>query len=359
MENLVKNKFFSDYKNKRVLLTGHTGFKGSWLMCWLNLLGANVRGYSLNVPTEPSHFNLLDLNLNSNSDDISDIKNIKKVIEEFNPEIIFHMAAQSIVRLSYAMPRETFLYNSMGVVNLFEAVRTTQNEVRAIINITSDKCYENTGKDATYKETDSLGGYDPYSASKACSEIITSSFVRSFFNINEFGKTHNCLIASVRSGNVIGGGDWAANRLLPDIYRGYAKKNVITIKNPKAIRPWQHVLEPLSGYLALGIKLLNKEVNYAEAWNFGPSLDSCVTVDHILSLVLKSLPGIEFHIKEDDIHEAKILMLNSKKANDILGWKPKLSIEQAIQWTSDWYKLYYDGNKVTTLEQIIKYQDLI
>ena len=242
------------YNNKRVLITGHTGFKGSWLALWLSQMGAKITGYSLQPPTEPNHFYLLSMGINSIIGDIRDTDKLKQVFKEQQPEIVFHLAAQPIVRLSYKDPVETFTSNVMGTVNVLEASRES-GTVRAIVNVTSDKCYENREWPRGYREMDSLGGYDPYSASKGCAELITSCWRNSFFNLKDYGSAHHTLLASGRAGNVIGGGDWAIDRLIPDIVRSVEQNEKVKIRNPHAIRPWQHVLEPLSGYLILAQKL--------------------------------------------------------------------------------------------------------
>ena len=261
------------WKNKKVLLTGHTGFKGSWLSLWLQKLGVDLVGFSKSIPTKPSLFELADVekNMTSIMGDITHIERITDVVKQHNPEIIIHMAAQSLVHKSYDQPLETFSTNIMGTVNLLEAIRNTSKKC-VIINVTSDKCYENQELSRGYKENDPMGGYDPYSSSKGCAELITSSFRDSFFK-NSNDKDYDISLASVRAGNVIGGGDWADNRIMPDIMRGILNKKIIKIRNPTAVRPWQHVLEPLRGYLELAEKLYNYKSEYTESWNFGPDDD--------------------------------------------------------------------------------------
>ena len=265
------------YSGKRVLVTGHTGFKGSWLTLWLTIMGAKVLGYALEPNTDPSLFNVLNLqkDIDHVIGDIRDFEKLREVITEFKPEIVFHLAAQPLVRLSYREPRLTYETNVMGTVNLLEAIRQTKS-VRAVVNVTSDKCYENKEWVWGYREIDPMGGYDPYSSSKGCSELITAAYRNSYF------KNTEAAVASARAGNVIGGGDWAEDRLIPDIVRSLSQGKQIIIRNPKATRPWQHVLEPLSGYLLLGKLLYEKGQEFAEAWNFGPSDSSVMTVEEIV-----------------------------------------------------------------------------
>ena len=263
------------YKGKKVLVTGHTGFKGSWLSLWLIKLGAKVIGYALEPPTNSNHFELLNLDMVSIIGDIRDRDRLNAIFKKYKPEVVFHLAAQPLVRYSYINPVETFETNVMGTINVFEACRITES-VKAIVNITSDKCYENKEWIWGYRESDPLGGYDPYSASKGCAELVTSSYRKSFFNPEDYSKKHNTLLASARSGNVIGGGDWGKDRLIPDIVRAISKNEKLYIRNPKATRPWQHVLEPLSGYLFLGQMLLEGKTEFADAWNFGPN-EGCHT----------------------------------------------------------------------------------
>lgn len=344
------------YHNKRVLITGHTGFKGSWLVLWLSQLGAQITGYSLQPPTEPNHFDLLDLDIVSIIDDVRDAEKVKQVIKEQQPEIIFHLAAQPIVRLSYEDPIETFTSNVMGTINVLEASRES-GTVRAIVNVTSDKCYENRGWSWGYREIDAVGGYDPYSASKGCAELITSCWRSSFFNLKDYGTKHHTLLASCRAGNVIGGGDWAIDRLIPDMMRAINKKKTAKIRNPHAIRPWQHVLEPLSGYLLLGQKLLDGRKEFADAWNFGPSEEGNVTVDDIADQVRKAWPSIEYTIQKtpDEPHEAGMLRLDCSKARTKLEWIPVWDRKTAIEKTALWYRTFYESGKVISLEDLGSY----
>jgi CDP-glucose 4,6-dehydratase len=348
---------FNDiYRNKRVLITGHTGFKGSWLTLWLSQMGAKITGYSLKPPTEPNHYELIDVDIVSILGDVRDLDKLKYVFKTQRPEIIFHLAAQPIVRLSYIDPIETITTNVVGVANIFEASRES-DMIRAIINVTSDKCYENRESPRSYKENAPLGGYDPYSASKGCSELITSCWRSSFFNLNDYGKTHNTLLASGRAGNVVGGGDWAPDRLIPDIMRAVNQNEKVVIRNPQAIRPWQHVLEPLSGYLLLGQKLMEGRKEFAEAWNFGPSKSRNVSVVRIVDHIKKTWPKIDYEINtlSDQPHEAGILKLDSSKAQTRLKWVHVWDSKRAIEKTALWYKNFYESGAVQSLEDIRSY----
>ncbi|MFH0730461.1 MAG: CDP-glucose 4,6-dehydratase [Pseudomonadota bacterium] len=336
---MVTNAFWA---NKRVLITGHTGFKGSWLSLWLQLLGADVTGYSLPPPTVPSLYELSQAKegMISIEGDIRDFSRIKESIEIYQPEIVIHMAAQSLVRPGYQDPLGTFSTNIMGTVHLLEAVRQADG-VRAIINVTSDKCYQNNDSILGHIETDALGGFDPYSSSKGCAELITASYRNSFFEAGQL-NLHGVALASVRAGNVIGGGDWAKDRLIPDIMRALLEKQEIRIRYPEAIRPWQHVLEPLSGYLILAEKLYQVGPGYAEAWNFGPDGHENRSVSWVAKYITQ-LWGGETCLKLEDMnqpHETRCLKLDSSKAKNRLGWAPRLTIEEALKWTVAWYKAY-------------------
>lgn len=340
------NKIFADfYKNKKVLVTGHTGFKGSWLSLWLEMMGADIIGYSLEPNTKPSMFNELKL-ANKLTHIIGDIRNaehLKKVVNQYNPEIIFHLAAQPLVRLSYKDPVMTYEINIMGSLNIFEAARANDS-VRAIVNVTSDKCYENKESIYGYRETDSMGGYDPYSSSKGMSELLTASYRNSFFNPEKVGQTHNVALASGRAGNVIGGGDWAEDRLIPDCVRSLSKGEIIQIRSPKSTRPWQHVLEPLSGYLLLGKKLLDNPVKYSSGWNFGPYDDSVLTVEKVVKKTIEYWGSGNLNIAESsNLHEANLLKLDISKATAFLEWKPVYKADEAIKQTINWYKEFYSG----------------
>ncbi len=358
MENMVDFKalFGGVYKDKKVLITGHTGFKGSWLALWLHKMGADVYGFALKNEDTPNHIDLLNLSIHQKYGDITEPEALDDYIQKIQPEIVFHLAAQALVKRSYMDPVETFSTNVMGTLNLFEACRKTIS-VKAIINVTSDKCYENKEWNWGYRENEPMGGYDPYSASKACSEIVTSSYRDSYFNIEKYKESHHVLIASGRAGNVIGGGDWAADRLIPDIVRATSRKEKVTIRNPKATRPWQHVLEPLSGYLTLGWHLLEQKTNCAEAWNFGPDINSNLPVDEITELSKKHWNDIkiEFSKNPDDQHEAHLLMLDCSKAIKLMKWRPVWKIDKTLEKTIGWYRDYYVSGKIETENHLTDY----
>lgn len=339
--NNMKN-FNNIYRGKKVLVTGHTGFKGSWLSIWLRELGAEVIGYSLDPYTEKDNFNLSKLSekILDIRGDIRDRKYLREVFEKYQPEIVFHLAAQPLVRLSYDIPVETYETNVMGTINILEEIRNSKS-VKVGILITTDKCYENKEQIWGYRENEAFGGYDPYSSSKGACEIAIHSWIKSFFNPKDYDK-HGKSIASVRAGNVIGGGDWAKDRIVPDCIRALEENKDIEIRSPKSIRPWEHVLEPLSGYLLLGQKMLEEPTKYCEGWNFGPTLDAIVNVWEVASNIVKfygkgKLKDIS---NPNDLHEAKLLLLDITKARFELGWKPTLTIEQSIELTVDWYKRY-------------------
>lgn len=351
------------WKGKRVFITGHTGFKGAWLCLWLNLMGANVTGYALSPPTNPSLFELsgVDKLVNSIIGDVRHESKLSKAMLATNPEIVIHMAAQALVRKSYSDPVETYSTNVMGTVNLFEAVRKC-GSVKAIVNVTTDKCYENKEWPWGYRENEPLGGYDPYSNSKACSELVTSSYRNSFFNPNDY-QTHGVALGSARAGNVIGGGDWAADRLIPDCIRSLLKGQEILIRSPQAIRPWQHVFEPLSGYLTLAQKLFENGPRFAEGWNFGPDDNDCRPVEWIVKrMCLKWGLGSGYKIEGGEHpHEANYLKLDCSKAKARLGWYARWNLEKAIDKVIEWtlaYKKSNDLNKVC-LEQIDEYSNSI
>jgi CDP-glucose 4,6-dehydratase len=343
--------FDNIYNNRRVFLTGHTGFKGTWLTTWLLKLRAKIRGYSLDIPSKPNHFSLLKNNIEDCRGDVRNFEQLNQSLCEFEPEIVFHLAAQPIVRISYDNPLRTFDTNIMGTANLLEISRKISS-VRAVVIVTTDKCYENKEWIWGYRENDSLGGHDPYSASKACAEIITASFRNSFQN-------GNTLIASCRAGNVIGGGDWASDRLIPDLVRAATENNETTIRMPNATRPWQHVLEPLNGYLLLGQKLLEGKKEFAEAWNFGPGVDGNLDVGNMVNLASKFWNKIKYNIVEnnDDKRESTKLILDSSKAQLKLNWKPKWTLEKSVEQTMTWYRKFYEQNQIKTLPQIEEYSD--
>jgi len=358
MENLVtvNSCFGGIYKGKKVLVTGHTGFKGSWLVKWLQLLGADVSGYALAPSSRPNHFSLLNLEMKSEEADVRDGEKLAAFIRAVQPDIIFHLAAQAIVRASYEDPVETFSTNVMGTLNLFEACRKTPS-VKAIINVTSDKCYENREWIWGYRENDPMGGFDPYSASKGCAELLTASYRNSFFNSRDYKNKHRILLASGRAGNVIGGGDWATDRLIPDLVKAAAENVQVNIRNPKATRPWQHVLEPLSGYLNLGWRLLQGEKEFADGWNFGPDTNSNLSVDEITGISKKYWDKITAVYNTDVTghHEANLLMLDCSKANKLMKWKPVWQIDTTVQLTIEWYKNYYGKKEIRTEKDISTY----
>lgn len=338
---------FSDYyKGKTVLVTGHTGFKGSWLAIWLHKLGANVIGYALDPFCKQDNFVLSQISekIVDIRGDIRDREKLGKVFSEHNPDIVFHLAAQPLVRLSYNIPVETYEVNVMGTINVLEEIRKSETCKTGIL-ITTDKCYENREQLWGYRENEPMGGYDPYSSSKGACEIAINSWRQSFFNPKDYEK-HGKTIASVRAGNVIGGGDWALDRIIPDCIRALEDGKDIEIRSPQAIRPWEHVLEPLSGYMLLGVKLATDPIKFSEGWNFGPNLDSIINVWEIASLVIKDYgSGVMKDMSDPNaLHEAKLLALDISKARFKLGWKPSLTIEETIEMTVDWYKRYKSEN---------------
>ncbi len=341
----MQSLFSGIYKDKTVLVTGHTGFKGSWLVFWLSQMGAKVIGYSLEAPTNPNHIELLNLDIVSIIGDIRDLDKLNQVFSEYKPDIVFHLAAQPLVRLSYENPIETYETNVIGTLKVFEACR--KNNVKAIVNITSDKAYENREWIWGYRENDPMGGYDPYSSSKGCADILASSYRNSFFNIKDYKKTHNTLLATCRAGNVIGGGDWAKDRLITDIMISVSLGKKVNIRNPKATRPWEHVLEPLSGYLHIGQKLLEEKVEFAEAWNFGPSDEGSITVEEVVQNVKKHWDKIDYEINSNpnQLHEANLLKLDCSKAHILLKWKDVWNSQTTFEKTVKWYKAYYAENK--------------
>jgi CDP-glucose 4,6-dehydratase len=344
------------YKNKRVFITGHTGFKGTWLTSFLDILGAQHAGFALLPYTNPSHFNLLSSNKPSTIGDISNIELLKASLNKFQPEIVFHLAAQPLVRESYKNPINTYQTNVIGTLNVLEAVRDCKS-VKVIVIITTDKVYENKEWIYPYRENDPLGGYDIYSSSKACSEILVKSYQRSFFNLSNYKVEHNLLIATARAGNVIGGGDWSTDRLIPDIIKATVENRVTKIRSPHAVRPWQHVLDCLYGYLLLGERLLNEEVKFSDSWNFAPYTHDSKTVAEVagISKSIWEKINIETQISDKTPHEASILRLDNSKALSELGWVPKWNTELAIEKTIIWYKNYYLNKQLITYEQIHHY----
>ena len=333
---------------KRVLVTGHTGFKGSWLSIWLHAMGARVIGVALDPATDRDNFVLSGIGEKIDADiraDIRDRQKMQDIFNEYQPEVVFHLAAQPLVRLSYDIPVETYEANVMGTIHIMEAIRHTDS-VRAAVMITTDKCYENREQIWGYRENEPMGGYDPYSSSKGAAEIAISSWGRSFFNPADYGTKHHVSIASVRAGNVVGGGDWAKDRIVPDCIRALEADQTIEIRSPKAIRPWQHVLEPLSGYLLLAAKMLEEPTRYCEGWNFGPRTESVTPVWDVATMITKYYGKGELKDVSDPnaLHEANLLMLDISKAHALLGWEPRTNIEQCCQLTADWYKRYCTEN---------------
>lgn len=327
------------YRNKKVFITGHTGFKGSWLSIWLQTLGAKVCGYSLKPNTNPSMYRELDIEKKIEKSiigNILDYETLEKSINDFQPEIIFHLAAQPIVRLSYKEPKLTYETNVIGTLNVLEVARKCKS-VKAFVNVTTDKCYENKEIARGYKEDEPMGGYDMYSSSKGCVEIMSSSYRRSFLQ-----EEDSMSMATARAGNVIGGGDWAEDRLIPDCIRYINQNKAIEIRNPIAVRPWQHVLEPLSGYLLLGQKLLETGKDYAEGFNFGPNEESVLKVSEVAQKIIDNYNKGEVIVhKKDNLHEANLLMLNIEKAKTVLNWTPTYTANEAIKETVEWYKHFY------------------
>ena len=346
------------YKGKKIFITGHTGFKGAWLSAVMLLMGAEVKGYSLEPNTHPSLFNLLNLKSKMQSvfADILDEEKLIAEISSFKPEIVFHLAAQPLVRLSYKEPILTLKTNVIGSANVFEAVRKTPS-VRVILNVTSDKCYENRETNIPYKETDPMGGFDPYSASKGMAELLSNCYRRSFFNQQEYGKTHSVALASCRAGNVIGGGDYALDRIVPDCARYLSKNEEIVLRNPYATRPWQYVLEPLFGYMLVAQKSYN-EVKFAQGWNFGPNSSDIRTVEDLVKKFTQVWGKGKYRIDgAKQPYEAKLLNLDITKAAKELNWHTVYNFDKAVEQSALWYKYFYEGLNIEefTLQQIKKY----
>lgn len=358
MESMV-DLFDNFFAGKRVIITGHTGFKGSWLALWLHELGAKVIGISKNPYTSKDNFVLTGIGEKISADERADIRNGKEMtalFQKHNPEIVFHLAAQPIVRTSYEQPVETYETNVMGTINCMEAIRATES-VKVGVMITTDKCYENKEQSTGYKETDPMGGYDPYSSSKGAAEIAISSWRRSFMNPNDY-QNHGKSIASARAGNVIGGGDWAKDRIMPDCIRALENGEAIRIRSPKAIRPWQHVLESLSGYMLLAKRMWENPTKYCEGWNFGPETDSVATVWDVAKEIINDYGKGELidASNPEAPHEANMLMLDITKAKQRLGWKPKMNLRQSVGLAVDWYKRYSETDVYKlSVEQIEQY----
>ncbi|MFT4091993.1 MAG: CDP-glucose 4,6-dehydratase [Niabella sp.] len=360
METVVDKKQLQQaFAGKKVFITGHTGFKGTWMSILLNILGANIKGYALAPEHEPSVFSLTQPLTGDRSviADIRDKSRLKEHIENFGPDYIFHLAAQPLVRRSYEIPAETFEVNAIGTANLLEAL-IPLNKKCTVVVVTTDKVYENKEQDILYKEEDRLGGYDPYSASKACTEIVVDAFRNSFFNISGYLK-HQKAIASVRAGNVIGGGDFSKDRIIPDIVRALQNNTTIDVRNPNAVRPWQHVLEPVTGYLLLAMKL-NEDINFSGAYNFGPRPQDHLPVKNLVEMAIQRWGNGRWIDKSDknQPHEATLLKLDIQKALNVLHWEPKLNAAEAISQTISWYKSATGNAAAYTQKQIEAYLDL-
>ena len=356
MEKMALSNTF--WKNKTVLITGHTGFKGGWLALWLNSLGAQVHGYALSPSTSPSFFvsaNIESLLASHTIADIRDESMLQKTIKLVRPDIVFHLAAQPLVRQSYIDPVETYTTNVMGTINLFEAIRKISS-AKALVNVTTDKCYENNGSSKPFVEGDSMGGYDPYASSKGCSELITSSYRQSFLADKGVG------IASARAGNVIGGGDWSADRLIPDFLKAIDCGEKLVIRSPSAIRPWQYVLEPLKGYLLLAERLTKEGQSFSEAWNFGPADKDVKNVEYIIKKLINAFPEAKWvQSISPQPYEAPYLTLDSTKANRRLNWQPRWSLEKALDAIVAWHVAWRNGDNMQlfSLAQINEYENLV
>jgi CDP-glucose 4,6-dehydratase len=338
----MNNEYYSTFKGKKVFLTGHTGFKGSWMLYWLHKLGADVKGYSLAPEQDQSLYPQIKGHelCDSTIADIRDREKLIKSIVDFQPDFVFHLAAQPLVRLSYDIPAATFEVNAIGTANVLDGIKDLRKPCVAVM-ITTDKVYENKEWHYPYRETDRLGGYDPYSASKACAELVISSYRNSFFNTNDYA-THKKSIASARAGNVIGGGDWAKDRIIPDIVRALTEGQPIQVRNPQAVRPWQHVLEPISGYLILAAKMAEEPVKYADSWNFGPNAEDNLTVGELAKIAIDQWGHGEIITPQQvgQPHEAGLLKLDISKTVNELGWKPKWNAKTSVKTTLDWYQKF-------------------
>jgi CDP-glucose 4,6-dehydratase len=360
LEVLDMNREF--WRGKRVLITGHTGFKGSWLSLWLQSLGCEVTGYALPSSTAPNLFEMARVaaGMRSVLGDVRDAQALSKTVMETQPEIVFHLAAQALVRQSYRDPVETFQTNVMGTTHLLEAVRVSKG-VKAVVNVTTDKCYENREWIWPYREDEALGGHDPYSASKACSELVTSAYRRSFF-ANERYAEHGVALASARAGNVIGGGDWSADRLIPDTIRAFSQGEVVQIRYPNAVRPWQHVLDPLAGYLMLAQRLYEDGPPYAQAWNFGPAQQDAQAVKYLVEQMAALWgQGARYEVLDQAVaHEAHTLRLDTTKAQLQLGWQPRIPLSRALNMTLDWVRQTQSGAQASELcqQQIQSYSSI-
>jgi len=351
------------YRHKTVLVTGHTGFVGSWLCLWLKRLGARVVGYALDPPSEPSLFQSAKIGSKIDQHIVGDVRDSQKLLSAFhrhNPEVVFHLAAQPLVRRSYAQPKLTFETNVLGTLNILEAIRAGHG-VRVCIIVTSDKCYENQGWVYGYRETDSLGGYDPYSASKACAELVTVSYRRSFLDGRLQTSGSDAAISTVRAGNIIGGGDWGQDRLLPDCVRALSRGRTIALRSPKAIRPWQFVLDSLSGYLCLAALMYTHPPEYAGAWNFGPDHEAAITVEQIVQMFLEHWGQGEYKVRSaqgrNTLHEESVLRLDTSKANSLMAWRPVYSIRDAVRETAAWYRAFYTNGPGRALDVTVSQID--
>ena len=358
MDKMVDYKFKNFFKGKNILITGHTGFKGSWLSLILHNFGANVYGYSLPMENKKNHFELLNLKklINHNGGDVRDYSSLKNVFEKCKPDLIFHLAAQALVKKSYLNPSDTFSTNFLGSLNILELSRTSKN-LKSLIYVTSDKCYENKEWIWGYRENDQLGGHDPYSASKSCAEIMFSSYMKSFFNIK--GKTG---VASVRAGNVIGGGDWSEDRIVPDCINSIIENKTIILRNPNAVRPWQHVLEPLNGYMILSYHLYKTPSKFSGNWNFGPKESETLSVLDLSKFFISYFKSGKIKVEKSSLnaYETQLLKLNCDKANLLLSWRPKWDIPKTLEMTAEWYKRILEGEnaKLVTIEQVEKFFNL-
>lgn len=350
MESMAIEQFSDCYRNRTVLVTGHTGFKGSWLVHWLQTLGANIIGVGLDPATQPNHWGILGSEIADHRFDIRDHEKLLNIFTGTKPEIVFHLAAQPLVRQSYDDPLGNWSTNVMGTANLLEACRQCSS-VRAIVAITTDKVYQNQEWPWGYREKDRLGGHDPYSASKSACEILIDSYRYSFFS-----QIDSPLLASARAGNVIGGGDWSVDRLIPDIVRAVTSEQSIEIRSPHSTRPWQHILECLAGYLMLGEKLLAGERIFADAWNFGPDPECNRSVESVLEAMRLYWTDIKWHLSnKSQPHETRLLYLDSSKARHHLRWQPVWNLQQAVSLTVDWYRSFYQGDSVMTASQLDLY----
>lgn len=355
MENMVSD-LKRIFAGKRVFVTGHTGFKGVWLMEMLDLLGAETFGYSLAPEGQVSHYQLMGKRYRETIGDINDFGTLSKAMTEFSPDLVIHMAAQALVRQSYRDPVETYETNVMGSLRVLQAAAACKS-IRALLMITTDKVYENKEIHYAYHESDRLGGYDMYSSSKACCEILIDSFRRSFLSVERYGDAHNIILCSARSGNVIGGGDWNQDRLVPDLVASATGGISVAIRNPVAIRPWQHVLDCLNGYLMLSARMLQKDLSVSGAWNFAPYQDDVLTVKELADAAKENWEKVQYHIfrDPDTPHEAGLLMLDHSKAVSKLGWKPRYRSGDSIRLTMEWYRAYYEQDELISRKQILEF----